>query len=172
MNSVYDYLNLAARSPQGCINKGERVNKLEVSECFELFNAFRDLSQTSSPQTLATLCVFLPFFVFPVRSSVPQRIKAVIKQRGITRRQAREVMHQWSTSEKLLLFTAPRGRSHMIFLSLCTHKRLHYGGSMVQSRWCNDRLHARCSIKWWCKASHDCYRNDVTTGFMWCNPNS
>ena len=93
VNSVYDYLNLAARSLQGCINKGERVNKLEVSECFESFNAFRDLSQTPSPQTLATLCVFLPFFVFPVRSSVPQRIKAVIKQRGITRRQAREVVH-------------------------------------------------------------------------------
>ena len=28
VNSVYDYLNLAIRSPQECINKGERVNKL------------------------------------------------------------------------------------------------------------------------------------------------
>ena len=38
VNSVYDYLNSATRSPQVCINKGERVNKFEVNECSESFS--------------------------------------------------------------------------------------------------------------------------------------
>ena len=76
VNSVSDYLNLATRRPLVCINKGERVNKFEVSECSESFNTFRSSSQNKLPPHKGLqhcLYVFLPFFVFPVRSSVPQR---------------------------------------------------------------------------------------------------
>ena len=73
---MYDYLNLATRSPQVCINKGERANKFEVSECSKSFNTFSDSSQNKHPprkDLQHCRCVFLPSFVFPVRSSVHQR---------------------------------------------------------------------------------------------------
>ena len=64
VNSAYDYLNLATRSPQVCINKGERVNKLEVSECSKSFNTFLGASQNKLPLRKGSQhcpCVFFTF---------------------------------------------------------------------------------------------------------------